>query len=149
MNIMRNFGKFPFILLGGLIISDLFLCTNSNFHGANSSDLLDCAWNSYRICFNQPYIRKKFLKHRVIYTRNGTSSFNPELLVLKRSGDIHPNPGPNTTQTVHVMKSKNNHDYNIGNKTHPNLCSDLPSGFRLTEWNLRSLAPRTNNTKLD
>lgn len=47
----------------------------------------------------------------MIYTRNGTSSFNPELLVLSRSGDIHPNPGPNTTQTDHVIKSKNNHDY--------------------------------------
>ena len=85
----------------------------------------------------------------MIYTRNGTSSFNPELLVLSRSGDIHPNPGPNTTQTDHVIKSKNNHDYNIGNKTHPNLCNDLPSGFRLTQWNLCSLAPRINNTKLD
>ncbi len=29
------------------------------------------------------------------------------------------------------------------------LASDLPNGLKLTLWNLRSIAPRNGNTKLD
>ncbi len=29
------------------------------------------------------------------------------------------------------------------------LASDLPNGLKLTQWNLRSIAPRNDNTKLD
>ena len=74
------------------------------------------------------------------------ASFNPAIL----SGDIHPNPGPLTPQTDQAkLKKKNNANHNDAHSHHPSLCSDLPSGLRITQWNLRSLAPSINNTKLD
>lgn len=39
---------------------------------------------------------KKFLRRRLCYQANSTASFNPCILTLELSGDIHPQPGPNT-----------------------------------------------------
>lgn len=143
-------------LLCGLNVSPLLDETRgfelrrlSNFHGSNV--LLVATWttNSHFISI-QPYSHKKFLKRRIIYARNGTATFNPELLVLSLSGDVHPNPGPTTPQTDIAKSGKNKQPNNNDNTySHPTLCSDLPSGLRITQWNLRSLAPIINNTKPD
>ena len=78
------------------------------------------------------------------------ASFIPAILVLSLSGDIHPNPGPLTPQTDQAkLKKKNNANHNDAHSHHPSLCSDLQSRLRITQWNLRSLAPSINNTKLD
>ena len=41
-----------------------------------------------------PLLRKKLMKTRVAYYANHTASFNPVEVTLVRSGDIHPQPGP-------------------------------------------------------
>ena len=41
--------------------------------------------------------RRRFLRRRLLYSANGTASFNPSLLENNLSGDIHPHPGPNST----------------------------------------------------
>ena len=41
-----------------------------------------------------PLLRKKFFKVRLAYSANYTASFNPVEITLVRSGDIHPQPGP-------------------------------------------------------
>ena len=40
--------------------------------------------------------RKIFLRRRISYYSNSSATFNPELLQIIRSGDIHPQPGPET-----------------------------------------------------
>ena len=37
--------------------------------------------------------RRRFLRRRLLYSANGTASFNPSLLENNLSGDIHPHPG--------------------------------------------------------
>ena len=44
----------------------------------------------------------KFLKRRITFARNGTATFNPELLVLGSSDDVHPNPGAATPTVLHL-----------------------------------------------
>ena len=39
----------------------------------------------------------KLQKSRVSYSVNCTASFNPASIILARSGDVHPLPGPNQT----------------------------------------------------
>ena len=41
-------------------------------------------------------VRGKFLKRRILYVVNGSASFNQELLKIQLSGDVHPEPGPET-----------------------------------------------------
>ena len=41
--------------------------------------------------------RKRFLRRRLPYSANGTASFNPSIVENNLSGDIHPQPGPNST----------------------------------------------------
>ena len=40
---------------------------------------------------------KRYLRRRLLYSANGTASFNPSILENILSGDIHPQPGPNST----------------------------------------------------
>ena len=40
------------------------------------------------------FLRRRFSKGRVLYTTNCSSSFNPFLLTITLSGDVHPQPGP-------------------------------------------------------
>ena len=44
------------------------------------------------------WFKRKFFKCRILYSANCTASFNPSELVLIRSGDIHPLPGPETLE---------------------------------------------------
>ena len=41
-------------------------------------------------------IKRKFLRRRLLYSPNGTESFNPVMLQIILSGDVHPQPGPNS-----------------------------------------------------
>ena len=50
-------------------------------------------------------IRRKFLVRKILYTFNGTASFNPEVLLLKLSGDVHPQPGPAISQVKTKYKA--------------------------------------------
>ena len=47
--------------------------------------------------------------------------------------DIEPNPGPELDEE----------------QSRITLCSDLPSDLKLTKWNLRSIAPSGDNTKVE
>ena len=40
------------------------------------------------------FLRRRFSKGRVLYTTSSSSSFNPILLTITLSGDVHPQPGP-------------------------------------------------------
>ena len=80
------------------------------------------------------------------------------LLWILLSGDVAVNPGPGSkyflclsfnAQSIRSTTKLPDGTYNDAHSHHPSLCSDLPSGLRITQWNLRSLAPRINNTKLD
>ena len=79
------------------------------------------------------------------------------LLWILLSGDVAVNPGPGSkyfrclsfnAQSIRSTTKLPDETYNDAHSHHPSLCSDLPSGLRITQWNLRSLAPRINNTKL-
>ncbi len=145
MNVIISCHIVFIILLCGFNFSQIFN-ENCIFGPAIRSNLLFITshpWNIYHVCYYQLFIHKKFRKRRIIYTRNGTATFNPQILIF--SDDIHPNPcRTSIPQTGHAINLKKNDAYSC-----PKLCSDLPSGFRITQWNLRSIAPRTNNTKLD
>ena len=43
-------------------------------------------------------IKKKFLRRRLLYFPNRTESFNPVMIQIILSGDVHPQPGPNSRQ---------------------------------------------------
>ena len=158
MNIIKISCHIVFIvLICQMNFSELFnkrcnfeLTKWSDMYGPSLSLATTLLRNSNCVCYFQQYSHKKFLRRRIVYTRNGTASFNPAILVLSLSGDIHPNPGPLTPHTDRAqLKKKNNANHNDAHSHHPTLCSDLPSGLRITQWNLQSLAPRINNTKLD
>ena len=80
----------------------------------------------------QPYhltrdfvLQQQLIQHGHLRVTSG----QPQSLLL--AGDIHPHPGPQDDNAP------------------PILASDLPSGLKITQWNLRSIAPRDGNTKLD
>ena len=39
--------------------------------------------------------KRKFLRRRLLYSCNGSQSFNPVIIQIILSGDVHPHPGPN------------------------------------------------------
>lgn len=47
----------------------------------------------YQLCA-RIYVRKKFFNGGILYTANGSASFNPQVLAITLSGDVHPQPGP-------------------------------------------------------
>lgn len=55
-------------------------------------------------------ILKKYLKSRILYTTKGPASYNPEIFILRLSGDVHPQPGPISTTASTKAKSKANSD---------------------------------------
>ena len=44
-------------------------------------------------------IKKKFLQRRLLYFPNGIESFNPVMIQIILSGDVHPQPGPDSKQS--------------------------------------------------
>ena len=64
-------------------------------------------------------IRMKFLRSRLPYSSNRTASFNPLVLVIAMSGDVHPQPGPesestgpdNKRKTAKTTSKPNKHDH--------------------------------------
>jgi len=44
------------------------------------------------------WTQSKFLQCRSAYYPNGMASYNPSMIKLELSGDIHPMPGPTTTE---------------------------------------------------
>lgn len=75
---------------------------------------------------------KRFLRRRLLYSANGTASFNPSILEYNLSGDIHPQPGPNSTSN------------SSSTSTNPNTCfpSNMKSNIRIAQINIRSLKSR-------
>jgi len=51
---------------------------------------------NYKHCFI--WTQSKFLQCRSAYYPNGMASYNPSMIKLELSGDIHPMPGPTTTE---------------------------------------------------
>ena len=51
-------------------------------------------------------IKKKFLWRRLLYFPNGTESFNPVMIQIILSGDVHPQPGPNSKQKQNSRPGK-------------------------------------------
>lgn len=72
--------------------------------------------------------RKKFFKSRVAYSANCTTSFNPADVVLDRSGDVHPLPGPN--KQINSAKL--------------DIPKELKSNVKVAHLNIRSLKSRTH-----
>ncbi|XP_068750911.1 uncharacterized protein [Montipora capricornis] len=75
-----------------------------------------------------PLLRKKFIKTRVAYSANHTASFNPVEVTLVRSGDIHPQPGPekqsDSRQERHITVAHLN-ARSIKNRNHFILIKDV------------------------
>ena len=73
-------------------------------------------------------LRKKFIKTRVAYSANHTASFNPVEVTLVRSGDIHPQPGPekqsDSRQERHITVAHLN-ARSIKNRNHFILIKDV------------------------
>ena len=70
--------------------------------------------------------RKKFLKSRLVYSANCTASFHPTDVVIVRSGDVHPLPGPNR-QTNSAMLD---------------IPKELKSNIKVVHLTVRSLKSR-------
>ena len=86
-------------------------------------------------------IKRKFLRRRLLYFPNGTESFNPVMLQIILSGDVHPQPGPN---------SKKKQNYQPGQDTNENYsttCASVVdqhanSCIKIAHLNIRSLKSR-------
>ena len=42
--------------------------------------------------------KRKFLRRRLLYSSNGSQSFNPVIIQIILSGDVHSHPGPDSKQ---------------------------------------------------
>lgn len=73
--------------------------------------------------------RRRFLRRRLLYSANGTASFNPSLLENNLSGDIHPHPGPNSTSNSSSTSTNTNISFPCNAK----------SNIRIAHLNIRSL----------
>ena len=83
------------------------------------------SWQATRI---QP---KRFLGRRHLYSANVPASFNPSILEISLSGDIHPQPGPNTSN---LSSTSTNAKINFPSNTKSNV--------RIAHLNIRSLKSR-------
>ena len=81
------------VLLIWLVISWV---SSSTHFGAELS-----SWDGPR---DTLFSRKRFLKRRLNFYSNCSATFNPALLRITLSGDIHPNPGPTSTSTTSTSK---------------------------------------------
>ncbi|CAB4028557.1 Hypothetical predicted protein, partial [Paramuricea clavata] len=55
---------------------------------------MDGVHSGYKGLFTAKIYGRKFLRRRIRYYSHSSASFNPCILVLELSGDIHPHPGP-------------------------------------------------------
>ena len=82
--------------------------------------------------------RRRFLRRRLLYSANGTASFNPSLLENNLGGDIHPHPGPNSTSNSSSTSTNTNISFPCNTK----------SNIRIAHLNIRSLKSREHFTLL-
>ena len=75
---------------------------------------------------------KRYLRRRLLYSANGTASINPSILENILSGDIHPQPGPNSTPNFTSTPTNANISFP----------SNTKSNIRIAHLNIRSLKSR-------
>ena len=73
-----------------------------------------------------------------------------------QEGTLHRRSNPGNLiniSTVHYNNNGDNFDEHSGNRSRNNsssvLAGDLPSGLKVTQWNIQSIAPTENNHKLE
>ena len=85
-------------------------------------------------------IKRKFLRlRRLLYFPNGTESFNPVMIQIILSGDVHPQPGPNSKQKQNSRPGQDpeeNHSTSSVVSQHANSC------IKIAQLNIRSLKSR-------
>ena len=84
-------------------------------------------------------IKKKFLRRRLLYFPNGTESFNPAMIQIILSGDVHPQPGPDSKQKQNSRPGQDpeeNHSTASVVSQHANSC------IKIAHLNIRSLKSR-------
>ena len=97
-------------LLCLLLALSILATWNSRFHllvsESNVLERLTRNWEtiwdkstSYSVISGILAIRTRLLHRRLSYCANGSATFNPELLKIVRSGDVHPLPGPETNSS--------------------------------------------------
>ena len=72
--------------------------------------------------------KRKFLRRRLLYSSNGSQSFNPVIIQIILSGDVHPQPGPNSKQKQNSRSGqdpKENHSTASVDGQHANSCIRL------------------------
>ena len=83
--------------------------------------------------------KRKFLRRRLLYSSNGSQSFNPVIIQIILSGDVHPQPGPNSKQKQNSRSGqdpKENHSTASVDGQHANSC------IKIAHLNIRSLKSR-------
>ena len=84
-------------------------------------------------------IKRRFLRRRLLYFPNGTESFNPVMTQIILSGDVHPQPGPNSKQKQNSRPGqdpKQNHLTASVVGQHANSC------IKIAHLNIRLLKSR-------
>ena len=81
-------------------------------------------------------IKREFLQRRLLYFPNGTESFNPMMIQIILSGDIHPQPGPNSKQK---KNSRPGQDPKENHSTASVLGQHANSYIKIAHLNIRSL----------
>ena len=77
-------------------------------------------------------VKKKILKSRIAYSSNSTASFDPCEVLLMRSGDIHPLPGPHQQDSTKIRTPK-----------------EFKSNVKIAHLNVRSLKSREHFTLVE
>ena len=83
--------------------------------------------------------KRKFLRRRLLYSSNGSQSFNPVIIQIILSGDVHPHPRPNSKQKQNSRSGqdpKENHSTASVDGQHANSC------IKIAHLNIRSLKSR-------
>ena len=83
--------------------------------------------------------RRRFFGRRLLYSSNGTSSFNPSTLQLILSGDIHPHPGPGSRkyQSIQFSRECKESESSMTINQYANQ-----SNIKMAHLNIRSLKSR-------
>ena len=83
--------------------------------------------------------RRRFFGRRLLYSSNGTSSFNPSTLQLILSGDIHPHPGPGSRkyQSIQFSRERKESESSMTINQYANQ-----SNIKMAHLNIRSLKSR-------
>ena len=83
--------------------------------------------------------KRKFLRRRLLYSSNGSQSFNLVIIQIILSGDVQPQPGPNAKQKQNSRSGqdpKENHSTASVDGQHANSC------IKIAHLNIRSLKSR-------